>query len=108
MIKLFLVCNLFQNSLHAELSNEILEDLKVIFKKWESIEDEPESIEVFPDQGGSFINQIYLVTSSKKINLFQKLKSLIGLEKKQKMKLPTLTSIDVAQWIIKPSSKQTK
>lgn len=66
MIKLFLIFNLYQNSLHTELSNEILEDLKVIFKKLESIEDEPESIETFPDQGGSFINQIYLVTTSKK------------------------------------------
>ncbi|NDE62977.1 MAG: hypothetical protein EB053_01315 [Chlamydiae bacterium] len=81
-VKLFLICNLCQNSLHADLSNEISEDLKVIFKKRESIVDKPESIEVFPDQGGSFINQIYLVTTSKKINLFQKLKSLIGLEKK--------------------------
>jgi aminoglycoside phosphotransferase (APT) family kinase protein len=66
LFKLFLTFILCQNYIYTDLSREILKDLKIIFDKCEFIDGEPESVEVFPDQGGSFINQIYLVTTSKK------------------------------------------
>lgn len=51
------------STLSADFCREVAQDLKVILEKTEGIKGVFESIEPLPGQGGSFINQVYLVTT---------------------------------------------
>lgn len=65
MLKLLVLILFCYESLHADFCQKIVDDLRIIIHRVESIEGELESIIPFPNQGGSFINQIYLITSDK-------------------------------------------
>lgn len=48
-------------SIYADFCQEISDDLRIILQKTEAINGEFTTVIPFPDQGGSFINQVYLV-----------------------------------------------
>lgn len=75
MLKLFVLILFYYNSLYADFCQEIFDDLRVIIHKVESIEGELESIIPFPNQGGSFINQVYLVSTDKNEKLVLKVEN---------------------------------
>lgn len=63
MWNVFVFTLAYCTSLSADFCKEIAEDLKVILERTEGINSVFKSIEPFPEQGGSFINQVYLVTT---------------------------------------------
>jgi aminoglycoside phosphotransferase (APT) family kinase protein len=60
LLKLLLLIFLCCGATHADFCQEIYDNLRSIIHKTEGIEGELESVVPFPDQGGSFINQVYL------------------------------------------------
>ena len=53
------------SALQADYCQDIFDDLKVIIHRADGIDGELESVIPFPNQGGSFINQVYLICTDK-------------------------------------------
>lgn len=72
---LFLFISCF-NGLQADYCHDIFNDLRAIIHRTDGIDGELASIIPFPNQGGSFINQVYLVCTDKGEELVLKVENV--------------------------------
>lgn len=94
MLRLLIFTFFYFSSLQSDFCREIIDDLKVIIHKVEAIEGELESVIPFPNQGGSFINQVYLVTTDKGEKLVLKVENPNWPKEKTLNEVTTLEYLD--------------
>lgn len=90
----FMFILVYCSAFSADFCREIAQDLREILKNAESVNSAFESVEPLPGQGGSFINQVFLVTTDQNEKFVLKVENTNWKNEKTMNEVQTLAFID--------------